>query len=179
MRDRYMIILGLNAGAALIAFVAAGFWFISAAGKIPKSDKTYGGFLDTPDAIISALKYSAKWNRLAALFAGFSALVVTAAISGASALNFKRTHYGKLIPLRAAMGQPTLDSARATRPTKYRQSRSGDADCRSDWDALKLRIPVNPSEGSTWPELSIAGASRTPRKRAAGRYAALCPASIR
>jgi hypothetical protein len=76
-----MITLGLNAGAALSAFIAAGFWFISAAGKIPKSDKTYAGFLNTPDAVISALKCSAKWNRLAALFAGVSALFMTAAIS--------------------------------------------------------------------------------------------------
>jgi urea transporter len=76
-----MIILGLNTGAALSAFVAAGFWFISARGKIPKSDKTWVSFLDTPDEIISALRYSAKWNRLAALFAGVSALFMTAAIS--------------------------------------------------------------------------------------------------
>jgi len=76
-----MIILGLNVGAALSAFFAAGFWFISAAGKVPKADKTWGGSLDTPDEIISALKYSARWNRLAALFAGISALFMTAAIS--------------------------------------------------------------------------------------------------
>jgi hypothetical protein len=76
-----MVVLGLNAGAALFAFIAAGFWFISAGGKIPKADKTWGGFLDTPDAIISALNYSAKWNRFAALFAGVSALFMTAAIS--------------------------------------------------------------------------------------------------
>jgi hypothetical protein len=78
-----MIALVLNAGAALFAFMAAGFWFISAGGKTPKADKTYGGFLNTPDTIITALKYSARWNRLAALCAGISALCTTAAISWA------------------------------------------------------------------------------------------------
>jgi urea transporter len=81
MRDRDMMILGFNAGAALSAFVAAGFWFISASGEMPKSNKNWSDFLDTPDAIVSALKYSAKWNRLAALFAGVSSLFIAAAIS--------------------------------------------------------------------------------------------------
>jgi hypothetical protein len=74
-----MVNFALNAGAALSALVAATFWFISAAGTVPTADKTWGGFLNTPDEIISALKYSAKWNRLAALFAGISALFVAAA----------------------------------------------------------------------------------------------------
>lgn len=73
-----MVNVALNAGAAFSAFVAAIFWFISAAGKVPTADKTWGGFLNTPDEIISALKYAAKWNRLAALFAGISALFVAA-----------------------------------------------------------------------------------------------------
>jgi hypothetical protein len=74
-----MINFALNGGAAFSALIAATFWFISAAGKVPTADKTWAGFLDTPDEIIAALKYSAKWNRLAALFAGISALFVAAA----------------------------------------------------------------------------------------------------
>ena len=31
----------------------------------PIADKTYAGFLNTPDQIITAMKYSARWNRLA------------------------------------------------------------------------------------------------------------------
>lgn len=75
-----MINIALNTAAALSAFVAAGFWFVSAGGKAPMADKTYGGFLKTPDEIISAMQYSAKWNRLAALFAGLSALFMGAEI---------------------------------------------------------------------------------------------------
>jgi hypothetical protein len=41
--------LGLNVAAALTAFVAAALWFVSAAGKMPVADKTFGGFLDTPE----------------------------------------------------------------------------------------------------------------------------------
>jgi len=44
MKGRDVIILGFNAAAALSAFASAGFWFISGAGKMPKSDKTWGGF---------------------------------------------------------------------------------------------------------------------------------------
>jgi hypothetical protein len=77
-RVHLLVNFALNVGAALSALVAAAFWFISAAGKVPTADKTYRGFLNTPDEIISALKYSAKWNRLAALFAGVSALFVAA-----------------------------------------------------------------------------------------------------
>jgi hypothetical protein len=81
MRYQDVIDFGLNAGAALFAFVAAALWFASAGGKLPKADKTFAGFLDTPDAIIVALKHSAKWNRWAALSAGVSALLMTAAIA--------------------------------------------------------------------------------------------------
>jgi len=63
-----MIELGLNVGAALSALVAAIFWFASAAGKTPKPDTTYRGFFEVPGAIIAALNYSAKRNRIAALF---------------------------------------------------------------------------------------------------------------
>jgi hypothetical protein len=70
----------LNAGAVLSSFVAAVFWFISAAGKTPIADKTFRGFLDTPEAIIAALKFSAKWNRLASIFSAFTALFLIAVI---------------------------------------------------------------------------------------------------
>jgi hypothetical protein len=73
-----MLNFALNAGAALSSFVAAIFWFISAGGKEPKADKTYGGFLNTPDEIIAAMKYSARWNRMAAISAGISGLFMAA-----------------------------------------------------------------------------------------------------
>jgi hypothetical protein len=71
--------LGLNAGAAITAFIAAVFWFISAAGKVPTPKETWATFLDTPREIVAAMKDSARWNRLAALFAGVSAALVSAA----------------------------------------------------------------------------------------------------
>ena len=70
----------LNVGAVVSSLLAAVFWFISAAGKTTIPDKTFGGFLDTPDAIISTLKYSAKWNRLASIFSGFAALFLIALV---------------------------------------------------------------------------------------------------
>jgi hypothetical protein len=70
----------LNVVAALSALVAAVFWFISAAGKVPAAHKTYAGFLNTSDAIILAMNYSAKWNSRAAIFSAVSALFFAAAI---------------------------------------------------------------------------------------------------
>ncbi len=74
-----LVLLRLNAGAAITAFVAAMFWFISAAGNVPTPKETWATFLETPREIVAAMKDSARWNRLAALFAGFSALFVSAA----------------------------------------------------------------------------------------------------
>ena len=68
----------LNAGAFLSSFVAAIFWFISATGKTPIADKTFGGFLNTPDEIIASLKSSAKWNTRASIFSAFAALFFAA-----------------------------------------------------------------------------------------------------
>jgi len=71
----------LNAGAALSAFVAAGFWFASARGKVPIADPSWGGIGKTDAEIISAMKYSAKLNSIAAVFAGISALFIAVDIA--------------------------------------------------------------------------------------------------
>jgi hypothetical protein len=75
-----VISLGLNAG-GISALVAAVFWPVSAAGTTPEPDTTWGGFAEVPGWIIEALKYSARWNRWAALSAGVSALLITAALA--------------------------------------------------------------------------------------------------
>jgi hypothetical protein len=69
-----MVDLILNVTSAASAFFAAVFWFKSAAIKMPAPDTTWGGFVEVPGAIIAAVNSSAKWNRIAALFAGVSAL---------------------------------------------------------------------------------------------------------
>ena len=78
MRDRYMIIF-LNAGAAFFSFVAAVFWFTSAVGKQPGLIEHWTD-LDLHQQI-SALNYSAKWNRRASLSAFLASLFMAAAIS--------------------------------------------------------------------------------------------------
>jgi hypothetical protein len=71
---------GWNMGGALFAFLAAGFWFASARGKVPIVDLTWGGIGKTDEEIISAMKYSAKLNSIAAVSAGISASFVAADI---------------------------------------------------------------------------------------------------
>ena len=78
--SRKSLIAGLNIGAAGTAFIAASFWFISAAAKVPQVNDTWGGLTENPHKIVGAIASSAKWNRLAAAFAGISAALTAIAI---------------------------------------------------------------------------------------------------
>jgi hypothetical protein len=71
--------VALNAGSAITSIVAAIFWFISATGKEPTLDLTWGGYGKTETEILSALKRSSKWNRWAAVFSGISVLLLAIA----------------------------------------------------------------------------------------------------
>jgi hypothetical protein len=59
--------------AALLALVAAVFWFLSAYGKLPPMI-TYLGWTPDDDPFYQAVKFSAKMNKYAAGFSGASAL---------------------------------------------------------------------------------------------------------
>jgi hypothetical protein len=72
------LIFALNLISALTAFGAAVFWFISAAGRLPPM-VTYAGFAPPTDPLHRALQSGVKMNRIAALFAGCSALTMAVA----------------------------------------------------------------------------------------------------
>jgi hypothetical protein len=76
-----MVKFWLNAGAALSALFAAVCWFASAAVKTPEINYSWTGLTDNPEKIISVIKSSARWNRVAALLAGISALLIAASIA--------------------------------------------------------------------------------------------------
>jgi hypothetical protein len=59
--------------AALLALVAAVFWFLSAYGELPAM-ATYWGHAPESDPFYQAVKFSATMNRWAAGFSGASAL---------------------------------------------------------------------------------------------------------
>ncbi len=63
----------LDGVAALTAFVAAVFWFLSAYGKVPPLVAYWDQAPDT-DPFVMAVKYAAQMNRWAAGFSGVSAL---------------------------------------------------------------------------------------------------------
>jgi hypothetical protein len=58
---------------ALFAFIAAGFWFVSAYGKLPPLI-AYWDATPATDPFYQAVKFSALMNRWAAAFSGISAL---------------------------------------------------------------------------------------------------------
>jgi hypothetical protein len=66
-------------GVALFAFIAAGFWFASAAGELPII-RSYWDSVPANDPYYMAVKFSALMNRWAALFSGLSALCAGASI---------------------------------------------------------------------------------------------------
>jgi hypothetical protein len=76
----HMVKFWLNAGAAVSALCAAVCWFASAAVKTPEIDYGWPGLTNNPEKIVSMIKSSARWNRVAALFAGISALLIAASI---------------------------------------------------------------------------------------------------
>jgi hypothetical protein len=63
----------LNIAAALFAFAAAVFWFLSAYGKLPPI-VSYWGQAPPTDPFYKAIKFSAAMNRWAAGLSGLSAL---------------------------------------------------------------------------------------------------------
>jgi hypothetical protein len=63
----------LDISAALLAFAAAIFWFLSAYGKLPPM-VTYWGSTPNSDPFFLAVKFSAVMNKWAAGFSGLSAL---------------------------------------------------------------------------------------------------------
>jgi len=63
----------LDVGAAVLALVAAVFWFLSAYGKLPPIIP-YWGRTPANDPFYQAVKFSAGMNRWAAGFSGGSAL---------------------------------------------------------------------------------------------------------
>ena len=63
----------LDIGAAVSAFVAAVFWFLSAYGSLPPMI-TYWDAVPESDPFYRAVKFSALMNRWAAGFSGLSAL---------------------------------------------------------------------------------------------------------
>lgn len=81
--DHAMLSFVLNLASAGLAILAAVFWFRSAWGRIPQPVLRYGGF-DPADPFFKALDASAKSNRIAALLAGLSALLMAGAIGSAA-----------------------------------------------------------------------------------------------
>lgn len=63
----------LDWGTAIFALAAAVFWFLSAAGSLPKMVAYWDQAPET-DAFFVAIKFSASMNRIAAAFSGLSAL---------------------------------------------------------------------------------------------------------
>ena len=61
--------------AAGLAGVAAIFWFLSAAGKVPPM-VTYWNMTPDTDEFYQAVKFSASMNTRAAIFSGLSAAVL-------------------------------------------------------------------------------------------------------
>jgi hypothetical protein len=69
----------LDIGAALFAFGAAVFWFLSASGTLPQM-VTYWGGAPPNDPFYSAMKFSASMNTSAAVLSGISALCLASKI---------------------------------------------------------------------------------------------------
>lgn len=70
------IILAVNLASAFAAFAAAWFWFLSARGA-PKFDFSWNGLgQEQEDALNSAMASTARWNRVAACWAGLSAVLM-------------------------------------------------------------------------------------------------------
>ncbi len=65
----------LDIGAALFAFGAAVFWFLSAYGKLPPLISYYDYTPDS-DPFYKAVKFSAGMNRWAAILSGISAALM-------------------------------------------------------------------------------------------------------
>jgi hypothetical protein len=69
----------LEVAAALFAFIAAIFWFISAYGKLPPM-VAYWDATPSTDPFYKAVIFAATMNRWAAGFSGLSAIAVAASI---------------------------------------------------------------------------------------------------
>jgi hypothetical protein len=67
----------LDTGAAIAAFIAAAFWFLSAHGKLPSTWAYWDQAADT-DPSSRAIKFSSRMNSIAAAFTGASVLLLGA-----------------------------------------------------------------------------------------------------
>ena len=65
----------LEIWAAVAAFIAAFFWFLSAAGKLPPMVMYWGKTPDS-DPFYQAVKFSAYMNMVAAIASGVSAALI-------------------------------------------------------------------------------------------------------
>jgi hypothetical protein len=70
--------IGLNVASAAAAFLAAVFWFLSAARPLPRPT-TYWDHTPDTDPFLQALRAAVRHNRYAALCAGVAALSQAAA----------------------------------------------------------------------------------------------------
>jgi hypothetical protein len=77
----------LDLGAAVFAFVAAVFWFLSAARPVPPMVKNWDSTPES-DPLYLAVKFSARMNAIAATFAGLSAILL--AVKSAESWAFPR-----------------------------------------------------------------------------------------
>jgi hypothetical protein len=68
----------LDTGAAVTAFIAAAFWFLSAHGKLPSTWTYWDQAADTDPSFFRAIKFSARMNSIAAAFSGASVLLLGA-----------------------------------------------------------------------------------------------------
>jgi hypothetical protein len=73
--------VALNIGTAIFSFAAACFWLASAVVKTPKLRNDYLGLIENPQAILAALKLSAKRNQAAAICAAISALLFAVVVA--------------------------------------------------------------------------------------------------
>ncbi|MEM8759142.1 MAG: hypothetical protein AAGE83_02315 [Pseudomonadota bacterium] len=71
----------LDAGAALLAFAAAVFWFKSSSVKIPPPPSLYGKGPDDDHPYMIAVRQATRFNRNAAIAAGLSALCACGAFA--------------------------------------------------------------------------------------------------
>jgi hypothetical protein len=63
---------GFEVGAALLAFSAAIFWFLSAYGEVPQM-QGYWGTVPPTDPFYAAMRFSAYMNTWASVLSGLSA----------------------------------------------------------------------------------------------------------
>ena len=72
MYDPNVLVSWLQLASLISAFIAAFFWFWSAARRFPSMSVGYGGAVSKDDPFLVALVGAARFNRWAAFFSGIS-----------------------------------------------------------------------------------------------------------